>query len=1593
MPAEAWPPWPRNNQKNLAKYASADAAHAAMPSGFFPLGAASSHDLRTQGRLQEIVQSIYDKLCALGIDYDLEPLRLEDPANTKQAIRSPAEVVRDKRGTCIDLALLFAALCLGERLLPMVVLLGGGGAGSNHALVVVDLKYTADQWREPRFLETAYRTEGLIPGKAGGAFIRGRLQAKQYMAVECTGFAGRPTPHLTFDDACANGAEKIETREHIVTVDIAALQGKGETPYGRDIIVQFGLGGTPASFRGRVQKFLSYYLGSEKRPVPFGGRGPQFEQLDAWLANPSAPPNFLITAPAGGGKTALLVHWLQRIDAAAWPVAFVPISIRFETNRPEIFYQALAARLAEILGEPLEKAVGDAAAVYKDKVIEQLDSFAKAGKRCLLAIDGLDEATGWRVDTSVLPTEPIPGLRVITGARVLAGDSGPEDWLRRLDWRPGDACTLEVPPLDRDGIADVLREMDVPVAGVFGNVDLLGELERITEGDPLLLRFYIEDLRERATSLQPEDLAGREKGLGPYFKNWLDKQGGIYRAGGAAFDEQTIKAILVLLACAIGPLRLADLVHLVRRLLGSDRIISEDSLEPIQRFLIGGPHEGGYVLGHPKLGDYLREGFFGGSEDVARARDAILAWGSDTVRRLNAGELEPDEAPPYLLQFYAQHLNLKESNAGPDQFRELVEDGWRRAWEAYQGGFEGFASDVRNVWQRLKNEAAGDPDRLKAPRVGLGGQIRCMLCLSSIRSIGMNVLPALLVDSVRYRVLSAKQAVYLAKLGQPEQQVGALIALTRWLPDTQRLAVLHDAVAAACSIGNEWQRAEALAAVAELLSPELLADAFAAARTIGDDWSRANALGGVAGRLPPGLLAEALEDALAIGHDWGRALALAVLAERLPPEVLGEALAAARAIGDVGGRAHALIAMAKRLSPKEQPGVLAEALAAARAVGDGYGRARALSAVAECLPPKEQSGVLGEVLAAARAIEDDRAWVRSDRLTDVAERLPAEERPAILAEALAAARAAARDTGSWHGACALAAVAERLPPGERPAVLAEALAAARAVGDDRSRANAIAGVAKSLPQELLSEALAAARAIGEDEVRARTLADVAERLPPEERPRVLAEALAAARAVGDDRSRAHALTAVAGRLEPDDRPAVLAEAVAAARAIKDGARRARFLAAVADRLPPELLGDALAAACSVENEWQRAEVLAALADRLPSGLLAEALAAAQAIGDKGGRALALAGVARRLPPEQQPGVLAEALAAARTIRDDGSRAHVLSAMAERLQPKEQTAVLAEALVAARAIGDERIRGVALAVMAARLPAELLGEVLAVARAIKDDESRGHALFWVAERLPPEFLGECLADARSIGDEWHGARFLAAVADRLPPELLGEALAAARAIGDEWCRAVALAAVADRLPSGLLTEALAAAQAIGDKGGRALALAGVARRLPPEQQPGVLAEALAAARTIGDDGSRAHVLSAMAERLQPKEQTAVLAEALVAARAIGDEGSRADFLAALAEHLPPELFREALAAARAIGNDGIRARALAGLALHVTGQERMVVLEETIEGLAALPRPSSLELLERLAPMLAEVGGSELIREAARTVRDVGGWWP
>jgi hypothetical protein len=192
----------------------------------------------------------------------------------------------------------------------------------------------------------------------------------------------------------------------------------------------------PVTHRLKIEKFIEYYVGTKDRPVPFGGRQKELEELSGWLSEQTSPPHLLVAAPAGRGKTALLVNWLRLIPSS-WNVAFVPISIRFQTNHASIFYGALAHQFAHIAGATVGVAQQDAAEFYRDRCLELLNEINEKGISTVVIVDGLDEIAGWEIDWTLFQSKPGSTTRIIVSARILAGDSdGPSGWLHRLDWLP-----------------------------------------------------------------------------------------------------------------------------------------------------------------------------------------------------------------------------------------------------------------------------------------------------------------------------------------------------------------------------------------------------------------------------------------------------------------------------------------------------------------------------------------------------------------------------------------------------------------------------------------------------------------------------------------------------------------------------------------------------------------------------------------------------------------------------------------------------------------------------------------------------------------------------------------------------------------------------------------------------------------------------------------------------------------------------------------------------------------------------------------------------------------------------------------------------
>ncbi len=291
--------------------------------------------------------------------------------------------------------------------------------------------------------------------------------------------------------------------------------------YGAQVYVD-GVGSLPFDYAGRIENFLGEYLGTAKAPVPFGGREKDLKALDTWLDDPTAPPYFMMAAPAGRGKSALLVRWTRQVLARTnTALVFVPISIRFRTNLSGVTFAALAARFARLHADKIPDTPSTSVETWRGLVTDYLRRPLPNGERLVVVLDGLDEAADWEAGPDLFPLPPPDHVRVVVSARYRAGDEDARDWLRRLGWeRPDLATSYNLDTLTKEGVARALESTGLPLAQLGTQVGIIAELYRLSEGDPLLIRLYVDDLRTRRElvgSLKPEDLRKFQPGLKGYF--------------------------------------------------------------------------------------------------------------------------------------------------------------------------------------------------------------------------------------------------------------------------------------------------------------------------------------------------------------------------------------------------------------------------------------------------------------------------------------------------------------------------------------------------------------------------------------------------------------------------------------------------------------------------------------------------------------------------------------------------------------------------------------------------------------------------------------------------------------------------------------------------------------------------------------------------------------------------------------------------------------------------------------------------------------------------------------------------------------------
>jgi hypothetical protein len=1117
----------------------------------------------------------------------------------------------------------------------------------------------------------------------------------------------------------------------------------------------------------RIRAFLEEYLISETGPVPFGGRDAELARLDAWLDGEDSPPRMLVTAPAGRGKSALLVRWIDGLRARkhGWTIVFVPISIRFATNAPEVFNQLLATQLAAVADIGLETPATEPATYYGDQVRELFSRLADIGTPVLVVLDGMDEALRGELDLTMFPRTLPRNVRVVASARWQVGDVDSEGWKRRLGWVSGVRSeSFEVGALTLEGIEDVLARLGAPMAAVSRDRALVERLAQLTEGEPLLLRLYAEDLWQLCAEAQPittAELDTLEPGFGPYLTRWLEAQQRLWTTETQSLDQVAVDAVLLVLAVALGPLEADDLLELVGDLRAERSTLAVGHLlKPLRRFVMGrGDRESGYVLSHPKIGQYLQEEYFSGRV-VHHAQCAFARWGRSVVDALNGGARLPEEVSPYLLRFHSRHLTAGDGSSR--DLMALVDNGWRRAWKYLEGGHQGFSNDVRRAWQAVCKEKGEG---------ALGAELRCALALASIRSLGMNMPRQLIVQAVKKSVLSAAQGRDLAMLMRwPPEGVHTLglIAVEAGHRAPERAARLGEALGRARGLSKRFDRAVALCRLAPLFQ---------------DDRR---------------------------------------------DEILGEALEAVRACPAGWSRAYAFAEYLPLVEGERRSVLLDEALAAREAITEDADRLRIVASLAPVLPADRLTEAFREALEVSQPDKaDSRAWVLGDLaphvdgahremlLDDVAHSEDGEARKALLAaivphlDADQVERAWSIASASAYGHAQALLLARRARSSDAPevqsALLDQALCVIHGMTEDYERGWAIAGLAPDFDAERLAAAFDLVLAIPHPGVRAFAFAELASRLDAGG----LRRALDSLMEIRDENLRAVALGRLAAQLGGEARDQRLAVALATARSATGWMRAAGlgrlaplFAATEQDRVLAEAIAESRALRSASESAHARIVIMQSLADAERAPLIREVLDLWPVV-----RKYERGYLIEKLAPllGGADAAFQEALALAESLSDEHGRSFALAGLLASASEGHRDRIVCLLRDHEAAEKNVLVQTWLRSVLAAALPADQRGDAIGAAlesvrRTVEEEDFwRPVALSAIVPHLELERCADALNVARGIPDVSARVQVLRALAKRVPQDLYARMIEALLEVSGELSREDLLDLLAEYVP--------------------------------------------------------------------------------------------------------------------------------------------------------------------------------------------------
>ncbi|MEQ8754972.1 MAG: SMEK domain-containing protein [Coleofasciculus sp. G1-WW12-02] len=255
----------------------------------------------------------------------------------------------------------------------------------------------------------------------------------------------------------------------------------------------------------RIEAILEANFGEGRRPIEwevvdkveqtiseytqlFVGREEERQKLDRFLQE-NFSGLFLITAPAGFGKTALLANWVKE-----WQNKDCDIAYHFFTERTRSVKSAYRNLIRQL--DVDNEFAYDLSSNNIDDLRKILYNCLRSGERTekplIMVIDGLDEA-----GEPFLPpfSNPLPeNVFVIASARA---EKGQEQ--QYLEGWTDNGEPLHLERLSKSAIAQWLREAgNGELAGFADDTSLVNQLDQITQGFPLYLSCLIDELLHHA---------------------------------------------------------------------------------------------------------------------------------------------------------------------------------------------------------------------------------------------------------------------------------------------------------------------------------------------------------------------------------------------------------------------------------------------------------------------------------------------------------------------------------------------------------------------------------------------------------------------------------------------------------------------------------------------------------------------------------------------------------------------------------------------------------------------------------------------------------------------------------------------------------------------------------------------------------------------------------------------------------------------------------------------------------------------------------------------------------------------------------------